>query len=1044
MSNNFDFSDEETNAEENTRNSNGTNLVLSPSSRSSPNTNKKKRFRLNYGSSKLICRREINDDIDEVDGYDEVKEKIECASESQSLSTSKAFEKPMSRRRKKRNLVGLKEKKMKDDMFSKASPETFRSSPSSFLSSVRTNFSLSSGSILSSNDTKNSNGDTLDGEEQIAIQRNETHGAFFSPSNPRPNEESPSRLSENEKTPTVNLSSSPQSSHAPSSIISYQSENVVATRAGTDTFAAQDAGTFRMVLDDFMYYCSSFFSSVDDNGRIVKGNIASDSVCDLAVMLSSKKTRSVLMTFGSDDDKHDDMDSDGEVSAFKSILNVLSLSIYPYRDLPQLDDEFKLVSRDIDCSLGKENSPIAFSAIIRQDNQEPENDGLNFISSKIRTKSSRQQKPGNSSSSQVKHDLIISRAMALIVHFLSLDCLPSKDNSIFGSNPAAAKQFRRRLLQEKSSLQGISRLLLNDVLVSSILNHATKTFDEKCDVQIPKCDAHVADTFDFAVTSSKDPTKSGRRKRKQKKTTSDNMLAPINEINSLDGEENAKCSSGFDFTSDGTNSVGSSVKSLNNLHCIPTKFRLKLGPVEAKTVSRHSYIHGSAQTHICTRCSAGSDSITKCNPGYLSLEAFSRIVCGKNENSDGDLSFENESDADINVSSETCENQNLDIEDDEHNVDKELSNHPLMHRNRIVQESGSLPFLNMAICEAFEASVQLQSSGDTCDRCCQYIRDRVHALATIISDICLLCDDNRTIMCRISTDGNVPMLITSLMKAVYNLVIPYPKGQTNEHIFCDIGLSALRLLTSLTHENDVAGFQLCQQYRFMNSSVPLDSYICGADLIFILLHRLACNEKQNKNGGCNSDSGIISKAGAQHVYDSIIFCLNTLTNTLETTSSFNMCKGLVNLDLFKVNDSTNKKAENALSWLSSWVVDQTLPFRDAVMDAILPTTKVSRGLKSSEDEYLLTAGNGFVLLACFLREDIFMSRDNPGKDVTTKVRKLILENIPRNEEGKLVLAINTLKAFCNFYRYSIGELSVAVIDPVLKLVTVLENIDNAS
>ena len=1042
--NNFDFSDEETKVEDAIRNSNGTNIVLSPSSRSSPNTNKKKRFRLNYGSSKLICRKEINHDVDEVDGFDKVQEKIECASDSQSLSTSKASEKPVPRRRKKRNLVGLKEKKIKDDIFSKASPETFRSSPSSFLSSVRTNFSLSSGSILASNDTKNSNDDTFDGEEQIAIQRNETHDAFFSPSNPRANEQSPSRSPEMENPPTVNLSSSPQSSHAPSSIISYQSESVVATRAGTDTFAAQDAGTFRMVLDDFMYYCSSFFSSVDDYGRIVKGNIASDSVCDLAVMLSSKKTRSILMTFGGNDDKRDDTDSGGEVSAFKSILNVISLSMYPYRDSPQLKEEFKLVSRDIDCCVGKENSPIAFSDIIRQDNHEPEHDGLNFITSKIRTKSSRQQKPGNSSSSQVKHDLIISRAMALIVHFLSFDCLSSKDNSIFGSNPAAAKQFRRRLLQEKSSLQGISRLLLDDFLVSSILNHRTTMHDENCDVRVPKCDTHVVDSSDFAATSSKDPTKSGRRKRKQKKSSSDNMLESINEHTSLDGQEDAKTISGFDFTSDGTSSIGSSVKSLNNFHCIPTKFRLKLGSVEAKTVSRHSYIHGSVQSHICTRCSAGSDSITKCNPGYLSLEAFSRILCGKKENNDGDLSSENESDVDINVSSETCESENQDIEDDELSVGKELSNHPLMHRNRMVQESGSLPFLNLAICETFEASVQLHSSGDTCDRCCQYIRDRVHALATIINDICLLCDDNRTIICRISTDGNVPMLITSLMKAVYNLVIPYPKGQANEHIFCDIGLSALRLLTSLTHENDVAGFQLCQQYRFLNSSVPLDSYICGVDLIFILLHRLACDERQNRNVGCNSDSGIMSKAGAQHIYDSIIFCLNTLTNTLETTSSFNMCKGLVSLELSNMNDITNKKSENALSWLSSWVVDQTLPFRDAVMDAILPTTKVSRGLKSSEDEYLLTAGNGFVLLACFLREDVFMSCDNPGKDITTKVRKLIMENIPTNEEGKLVLAINTLKAFCNFYRYSIGELSVAVVDPVLKLVTVLENVDNAS
>jgi hypothetical protein len=279
------------------------------------------------------------------------------------------------------------------------------------------------------------------------------------------------------------------------------------------------------------------------------------------------------------------------------------------------------------------------------------------------------------------------------------------------------------------------------------------------------------------------------------------------------------------------------------------------------------------------------------------------------------------------------------------------------------------------------------------------------------------------------------------MKAVHNLVLPYPRGQEHEQIFCDIGLSALRLLTSLTHENNIAGFQLCQQYHFLNSSMSLNSYICGVDLIFVLLHQLVSEQRQSKSEECNPESGLIFKARAQHTYDSIIFCLNSLTNTLETTSSLSMCESLVNLEVSNMNNSSNEKPENALSWLSSWVVDQTLPFRDAVIDPTLPTSKASRGLKSSEDEYLLTAGNGFVLLACFLREDAFMPCDNPGKDITSKARRLILENIPRNDEGKLVLAINTLKAFCNFYRYSIGELSVAVIDPVLKLVTMLENIN---
>ena len=37
--------------------------------------------------------------------------------------------------------------------------------------------------------------------------------------------------------------------------------------------------------------------------------------------------------------------------------------------------------------------------------------------------------------------------------------------------------------------------------------------------------------------------------------------------------------------------------------------------------------------------------------------------------------------------------------------------------------------------------------------------------------------------------------------------------------------------------------------------------------------------------------------------------------------------------------------------------------------------------------------------------------------------------------------IKTLKAFCNFYHYSVGDLSVAVIAPVVKLIAGLEKID---
>ena len=51
--------------------------------------------------------------------------------------------------------------------------------------------------------------------------------------------------------------------------------------------------------------------------------------------------------------------------------------------------------------------------------------------------------------------------------------------------------------------------------------------------------------------------------------------------------------------------------------------------------------------------------------------------------------------------------------------------------------------------------------------------------------------------------------------------------------------------------------------------------------------------------------------------------------------------------------------------------------------------------------------------------------------------------MPTDEEGRdigITLMIKTLKAFCNFYHFSIGPLSVAIVTPVLKLIKDLENI----
>ena len=95
-------------------------------------------------------------------------------------------------------------------------------------------------------------------------------------------------------------------------------------------------------------------------------------------------------------------------------------------------------------------------------------------------------------------------------------------------------------------------------------------------------------------------------------------------------------------------------------------------------------------------------------------------------------------------------------------------------------------------------------------------------------------------------------------------------------------------------------------------------------------------------------------------------------------------------------------------------------------------------LPPGEEANLVTAGNGFVLLAYLLTDGGGGDRDGAPSDATaaTAVRDAILAELPG--AGGVRFAINTTKAFCNFYHFSVGDLSVAVIAPVVKLIRGLE------
>jgi hypothetical protein len=61
------------------------------------------------------------------------------------------------------------------------------------------------------------------------------------------------------------------------------------------------------------------------------------------------------------------------------------------------------------------------------------------------------------------------------------------------------------------------------------------------------------------------------------------------------------------------------------------------------------------------------------------------------------------------------------------------------------------------------------------------------------------------------------------------------------------------------------------------------------------------------------------------------------------------------------------------------------------------------------------------------------------EELADKIRFVILEELPGDDrDAKLAFVKNTLKAFCNFYHFSVGGLSVAVIAPIKELIKKLE------
>jgi hypothetical protein len=380
-----------------------------------------------------------------------------------------------------------------------------------------------------------------------------------------------------------------------------------------------------------------------------------------------------------------------------------------------------------------------------------------------------------------------------------------------------------------------------------------------------------------------------------------------------------------------------------------------------------------------------------------------------------------------------------DIGQDDCNESHPGDYNPLLETNYLLGKIGAIPLLSLALSETLAAVThQLEAARTSllsdsnsyvqkCVGCVAALQFRVQKLVSLIDGASLLSPSNREHFCREGFTGEAGgFLVVGLLNVLRKLVsVP---SFLFDGVWDEVALAVLKMLTSLSHENKTAAqeleAQLCPEVSgsAMKSSVGKDSF--GLQVIADVLYHAVARLHDA------SDSKLL--------YDAIIFCLNILANVVESGCSRNVFVDMMILTVVKA--SSKSRTVRFLAWLTRWLVDETRTFRDAVVESTFgssPCKHRERQLEENEDEKLVLAGNGFIFLCCLLVDN--------GNGVDTSVENdptaIILKELPGDSfEAKLLYMKNTLKAFCNFYHYSVGDLSVAIVAPVKQLIQRLDSL----
>ena len=402
-----------------------------------------------------------------------------------------------------------------------------------------------------------------------------------------------------------------------------------------------------------------------------------------------------------------------------------------------------------------------------------------------------------------------------------------------------------------------------------------------------------------------------------------------------------------------------------------------------RTLPSESGLRGD---HICKR---EGESVIEALP----LVSLLRIVTGRIDESDDDQDDDN---------SDCIHTQDV------------PSGNPLERRNSLLGDSGVIPMLSLALSETLGCGMRLlkthTTSKDHCGRCLNHLLMRTKTIVTLIDEMCLLHTKNRKQFCREGmTEEFGGCLIVGLISFLWRLV---DTGMLFEDAWGDIASEVLRILISLTHENEVAARDLEIRTSLSGTSASES----GIDIIAQVLQ-------------ISTDTNMsLSVDGQKLRYDSVICCLNALTNYVESGGSR---KTFYEMEA--------RGGERFLSWLVQWLVLQTRRFQNAMMGSTFgesPSKASSLQFDKEDHENLVLAANGFILLSWLMIADSEAQQDS---DLLSRIQEVVLAELPgETRNGQIAFVKNTLKAFCNFYHISVGELSVTVVEPVKDLIRRLE------